>query len=745
MKKHYRAPLLTAGLIMACGVAYPVMAQTASEAPSKSAAGTGLDEIIVTAQKRSSALQDTPVAISAFTGDTLEERGIDDIANLQSYVPNLHIGQEQDGFKISLRGIGLQGTTSISDSGVAFYIDNFYVGRPAGGSAVFYDIDRIEVLRGPQGTLYGRNATGGVVNVISKAPSTKGFEGQVGASYGSRNLYEGRGMLNIPLTDIAAFRISGVYTREDGYVKNLSTQPGTKNGFGTDGDITVRGQLLVGTPEDVEVLLSGTYSKLNGTGTTLRFLERRIGGAPPVQALLRTVPANNPNPLITNDNAPAQNVIETTTGFVRLTKDFGGVEGVLQFGKMWQSSDLLQDFDGSAVDIGRFRKFQESDAGSIEARLASTGDGPLSWLVGGYFFDENAYILRVVNLKGLTPGGIINLPPFILDETGRSRTIAGFGSATYAISPAFRITAGARYTDDLKVGTKITRANFGQPFPPDIPNAAFPGVAKFNKVTWKVGAELDISRDIFAYANVSTGYKAGGFNISSDASPYKPEKITAYEIGIKSDLWDRRARINLDTFYYNYTDMQLTTLGTFGPSNAPGQFTVNAGKSRIYGIELDTQLKVTPELLLTASYAYTSAKFTELFNTDPRAGGRQDLKGKQVPYVSPHTINLSAQYTADLGSAGELTTGVNFNWHDAQYLREFNDPIIDFVEANTKTDVTITYKVADSGWKLTGYVTNLENKIEKTNIYVSPGFIGLSAVAAYTKPRTFGIRADYKF
>lgn len=369
--------LITTAAAMAL-TASPVIAQDGAE----EADLHGLEEIVVTAQKRATNLQDTPIAISAFTGETMEDRGIDDLSNLQSYVPNLHIGSEQDGFKISLRGIGLQGTTSINDSGVAFYIDNFYVSRPAGGAAVFYDIDRIEVLRGPQGTLYGRNATGGVVNVIPKTPQ-RDFEGQVGASYGSRDLWEVRGVVNVPDGDIAAARLTAVYTKENGYVKNLSTAPGTGDFFGTDGDLTLRGQFLLGAPDEIEVLVSGSHMKLKGSGVAMQYLERNIGGPPPTQALLRTIPPENPDPLKTNNDAPSSNDTEMTMTSARLTKDFGGAQAVVQFGGLWQNSDLRQDFDGSPVNASRFRKTEETEAFSAEARLASTGTGPLSWIVGG--------------------------------------------------------------------------------------------------------------------------------------------------------------------------------------------------------------------------------------------------------------------------------------------------------------------------------------------------------------------------
>lgn len=737
--------------LLACTLFLPTAA-VAQETVSK--ASVGIEEVVVTAEKRETNLQDTAVAISAFSGDALEKRGIDDMSNLQSYIPNLHVGQEQDGFKISLRGIGLQGTSSISDPGVAFYIDGFYIPRPAGGSAVFFDIARIEVLRGPQGTLYGRNATGGVVNVISNEPQSK-FEGLVGASYGNRDLIEERGMINVPMGDNAAARFSVVHTEEDGYVKNLSTAPGTHDFFGTDGDLTMHGQILFDVQDDLEILLSGSYSKLNGTGIAMSYLERNIGGPPPTQVLLRTIPAEPANKLEVNNDNPAFNDTKTYSTFIRVKKTFDDVEAFLQAGKYWQNSHILQDFDGSPVSISIFNKDQDNDAASVEARLSSTGAEPLQWLIGGYYFSESTFIFRRVRLNGRTPAATIALPDFLLDESGDSSTIAGFGSATYSVADNFRITAGARYTRDKKAGTKVTRGNFGQPFPPDIPNATFPGEAVFHKANWKAGVEWDTPDGALLYANVSTGYKAGGFNITSNGAPYNPETVFAYQAGIKSNPLDGRAQINADAFHYAYDDMQLTTLTTI--NNAPGQFTTNATKSTIYGLELDGQIELTDELLFSASYAYVDAEFGEYYNTDPRnptpvfnpsdpAGlGRTDLRGNKVPYVAKNTVTAGLQYGVDVGSSGSIVASINTTWHGKKFLREYNNPTIDKVGANTKTDATVTYFAEDIGLSITGYVTNIENNSEKTNIFTSPGFVGLSATTAYSKPRSYGVRVDYKF
>lgn len=744
MRNLYNSAALCA-VIAFCTTASLTSVAFAQDAPAAAAEeDEGIADIVVTATRRASSLQDTPLAVSAFEGDMLEERGIDDLSNLQSYVPNLNIGQEQDGFKISLRGIGLQGTSTISDSGVAFYIDNFYIGRPAGGSAVFYDVDRIEVLRGPQGTLYGRNATGGVINVIAEGPQDY-FESQLGLSYGSRNLLEARAMVNVPISEHVAGRISAVYTEEDGYAENISTAPGTDDPYGTRGDLTVRGQLAFGDEDRTQLLLYALYSDLNGTGVPVQFLERRIGGPPPVQALLGTLPPDPTDPLTVNNNTPAYNDTESTLAFARLTHDFGGVDLVFQAGVLDQTANIQQDFDGSPLNVGIFNKDQDSSAETAELRLQSDNDGPLSWILGGYYFAEDTYAFRRVRLNGVTPGGPISLPDFLLDEWGESTAWAVFGNATYSLSDTFRLSGGIRYTEDERVGRKVTRGNFGQPFPPDIPNATYPGVAEFDQVTWRTGLEWDASENVLVYATVSNGYKAGGFNLTSNGAPYEPETLMAYEFGIKSDLFDRRARINLDAFYYDYQDMQMTTLAFI--NNAPGQLTTNAAQSTIFGFELDTQFMITPDLSVSASYAYLNGEFEEYFNSDPRnpAAGNQDLSGNMIPYISENTLSLGINYERDLGAWGELDAALSWTWRDDMYLREYNDPTIDLVPSYTRTDITVVYSPANTNLRITGYVTNLEDEVQKNNVYVSPGFIGASAATSYTRPRTLGVRLDYQF
>lgn len=709
----------------------------------------GIDEVTVTATKRETSLQDTPMAISAFKGEALEARGIDELLTFQSYVPGLHVGQEQDGFKIALRGIGLQGTSSITDPGVAFYIDNLYIPRPAGGSAIFYDIDRIEVLRGPQGTLYGRNATGGVINVISNEPSYDN-EMQFGATVGNQSLLEARAVGNFAFSDAAAARISVVRSEEDGYVTNTSGANDGDDPFGSHENLTVRGQLLLVAPGDLDVLLSGTYSDLQGTGVAYHFLERNLGGPPPTQALVMTLPPDPVDPLTVANDASAWNDTETRTAFARVEKRFEGFDGFLQIGKIWQDTDIQQDFDGSPVDVSIFNKLQENEAESAEFRLSSSDPEGMQWILGAYYFSEDTYIFRRVRLNGLTPGGMINLPDFLLDEFGSSSTIGAFGNATWPIGDTLRFSAGLRYTEDTKEGSLFNASNFGLPTRPDLVDVK----EEFSKTDWKVGLEWDVADATLAYLNVSTGYKAGGFNITSNGAPYDEENVLAYEIGLKSRPTGRRAQINVDTFYYQYEDMQLTTLTTI--NNAPGQFTTNAAESTIYGLEVESQYEFSDALLGTLTYAYVNAEFDEYYNTDPRDPnpvfnpddpeglGRENLGGNKVPYVPEHTLTLGVRYAADVGQ-GQFVVSANTSWHSEFYLREYNHPDIDRVGSQSKSDISATWHVGDSGFSVTGFVTNLEDDVEKINIYISPGFIGTSATTVYSKPRTYGLKLDYQF
>lgn len=707
--------------------------------------GLALEEVLVTAQKRSTNLQETPAAISAFTGDALATRGIDDATSMQSYVPNLHVGQEQDGFRIALRGVGTQGTSSVNDPGVAFHIDGLYYPRPSSASSLFFDVDRVEVLRGPQGTLYGRNATGGAINVISKRPSSE-LEAQLGASIGSDEFYEMRGVLNVPLSDSISTRLSVIRSEDEGYHENLSTAPEvSKAFFGSDGDWAARGQVLFDPSDRFELLLSVSYSELNGTGIPMTYLRPFSSPIPPVRALYQLAPAEPPERLETYNDNRSFNDTETLAVAPTMTVSFDGLDVVLVAGQIEQDTHIVQDFDGSNQPVSQFEKVQSNTARSVEVRLVSSGSGPLEWLFGGFYFEEETDIFRGVQLNGVAGP----LPVFDLREDSKNSAVAAFGSVSYALTDTFTITAGGRYTEDEKRGSKRTLSNLGQPLPPDVIDQQ----AKFSDPSWKLGFDWFVADEVMLYASASTGYKSGGFNITSNGTLYEPETVLAYEAGVKSKLLDGRMQLNGTAFFYAYEDMQLNTLTTI--NNAPGQLTTNAGESEIYGIELESRLQATQALLLFASYSYLSAEFIRYTNSDPvfPQKGLQDLQGRRVPFAPENTASFGAEYTIQLGSGARIIPSINFGWHDELYMREYNESI-DEQESATRTDVSVKYTSAGSRFSATAYATNLEDEAELANIYIGAGFLGTpqaagppvpTPTAQYKRGRMYGLRLDYSF
>ncbi|GEM_PF-6066641 len=292
-------------------------------------------------------------------------------------------------------------------------------------------------------------------------------------------------------------------------------------------------------------------------------------------------------------------------------------------------------------------------------------------------------------------------------------------------------------------------------FPLYIPNDIYSGDASFSETTWRLGAEWSPSSDILVYTSASTGYKAGGFNLTSNVLPYDAKQLMVYEFGVKSEWLDKRLRINLDSFYYDYEDMQLTTLTTV--NNAPGQFTSNAARSTIQGFEIDSRYIVDANWKLFFNYTLTDAEFDELFSTDTRdpapvfneqdpAGlGRTDLAGNKIPFVPQSSVQTGIEFGTEVSNGGYITAALNFLWQDDMYLREFNHPEIDKVEAYTRTDATVTYAFPGDALTLTAFVTNIEDDTQKTNVYVSPGFLGFSATSAYSRPRTIGLKLDYQW
>lgn len=720
----------------------PVTPANAAESNSATQAAGG--DIIVTATRNETLLSKTPVAITAISGSALLSAGITNPTTLGEQVPNLSIDRG-NGLQITIRGVTSTDGTEKGDPSAAFLIDGVYIARPQTHEVSFFDIARVEVLRGPQGTLFGRNTTAGLINVITNHPVNR-FEASLDASYGNYDSRLLTGMINLPVTDTIAVRAAFNYDRRDSY---LNAGPRVRTDLDPFRD-NVSGRLSAawdGGP--AQLLIVGDYSHvggqtINGLLTSNFYQNFNTTGVAPIYA-----PITNKDARLTF-NAPV------TTG---LGRD-NDIYGVL--------ADFSYDFGGVRLNyLGSYRKFERredlttipatgatvfpsrTDAGyeqnSQELRLS--GDlGPLSVQVGGYYFHETGfqryYIFGLLSPTPGTVGYTFGFPQnYVLSES-----IAGFGQATLKLTDRLRVTGGARYSHDLKArrGATVICSTVAC-------NGAGDVISRndarrtFSKVTWRAGVDYDLNDRSLLYAVVSTGYKAGGFNdgceagtgagctLSAEALYYNPETITSYEAGIKTRVVGNALRLNLSAFHYDFEGIQLSQLSTI--CGGPCQVTTNAGQAKVDGVEVETVLTPGPNTRFDASASWLNARYTEFFPTPTVS-----FAGRKLDRSPEWTVSAGITQTVPLNNGGNVQAAARTRLSDSYYLaalgtlNQFRQP------SYTRSDLTLTYNAPAERWYLQGFVRNLEN-----SIVVSTASSGAYASVQIQDPRTYGVRAGVRF
>ncbi|MFT7048660.1 MAG: iron complex outermembrane receptor protein [Halioglobus sp.] len=711
--------------------------------PVSFAQGSGmLEEVIVTAQKRSESVQDIPLAVTALSASMLEERGITDIASMVSSVPGMHFGQASSDTRITIRGIGSEQNTVTGDPGVAFHIDGVYQARSSAGNALFYDLARIEVLRGPQGTLYGRNATGGSVNLVSNAPTDE-TEGQIEAQLGDYSQQRLRGVLNMPLaSDKLLMRISGQYEERDGYYENQT--PGADDLSDMDA-LNIRAQFLYAATENFDALLSLNYATNQGAG----YGAAALGDypAPPpffINSKLATATPNPSDPweIRTSGVAKRDDSRQGATLTLNWDLDWAALKSITA----WQENevDSLRDVDFSDADIMNENRYQDSTQYSQELQLSSTDAGDWEWIAGLYWLSEQTDAEFWLNDKG---AGLSTYPFFpsidvgLADPTyfGNSSTtdadsFGAFGQASYNVSDSWKLTVGLRYSKDEKE-SDIERKEFVLPS-----SINFQKKDDWDQVTWKLGADWSVTDENLLYASVSTGFKSGGFLQTVGSEPYGEEEVTAWEIGSKNRFFDNRYQANISAFYYDYTDMQLRTIRDLA------SVVTNAGESEIKGIELELVGRPTAAIELSAAFSFTNAEFTDYFDDDPQDGVSEllDLSGNSLPRSPDATVNLSAAYNWDF-SSGSLRASVNYYWSDEVYFSAYNSKDADYQGSYHKTDARLAFYSADDRWYVAVAAKNLEDDDVANQIALREPTLGGVDTAQWQPPRTYTVTAGYNF
>jgi len=724
--------------------------------------GSQIGDIVVTAQRRATSLQDTPIAMSAFAGDTLEERGIDDLSNLQAYVPNLNIGQEQDGFKISLRGIGLQGTSTISDSGVAFYIDGFYIGRPAGGSAVFYDIDRIEVLRGPQGTLYGRNTTGGAINVITRRPDLSGANGYLTAGFGNFNTTEVSGAGEWTLApDVFGVRAAFAWAEGDGQLENHN--PGSPDMRSTDsiaGRLAIRFRPTDSLDFDLRLHASDS-APLADVPVTIGVLPGQAqadGYVRPSNYSIWDTDSSNTGEFTTSGSGAAFHA-RWTSGDVQIVSLSAYDNG---------EQALHNDFDGSFLDWGVVDWRAEFEQFNQDIRLLYTGDRFVGTVGVYYGWDEN----RTHNtydffslLEGIFPGfnppanpaadlttGLFPGPVtgFGVDHyfTQTRTSYAAYAEGELSITDALTVILGVRYThDEIELDNVQSFAlDYGHTpqlnlIPPGLydPTATFGPISQSdNVVTGRLILEYEFNDELSLYGGYSRGYRSGAINGTAYLSPaqltfVEPESIDAYELGVKSYLFDRALRLNGAVFYYDYSNQQIQEVILVVP------FLRNAPQAEAYGLDLDASWRVSDAVTINWGLGLIETEYKELTLSGV------DLAGNQFTNAPEMTSNLSVDWRVGEVAGGRINAFANATYVGHTYFSPFNE---ENNNGNLQQDPYWTldgrlswsngrYEVALWGRNL------LEEEYYTYGLNLQNGF-GLDYLVA-AAPRTYGVQVRANF
>ena len=708
------------------------VARTPQAAPSQAGAGQ-LQEVVVTAEKRQSTAQKTAASIDVVGSDTLAKQNIVQVQDLNAVLPSVQLLPFVNSIQVAIRGIESNFIDPRADPAVAVSVNGLFFDRPLPTGFAFLDVSRVEDLNGPQGTLYGRNAVGGAINIVTNQPTNK-FEGSVtaeGGNYGENNF---TGVINVPVTDTLAVRAAYQRDRRDGYI----------GGYYDDVNIDTARLSARWRPTDkLTIYGEADFLHQGGHGSVQEVYP--CNGAKPwslvVPGTNLYIPGVTPGTACTVFGGGNIALGGTTDTFVN------AYQGHVDYDFGWMTATSITGFVGTHE---RFNNLPNAVVNTVNSRennydyseeLRFSGHdsanhaGGFAWQVGGFFFDSTGNFHQATSLAYANP----ILKPFIgapanLIYTGLPQSSeAGFAQATYGITDQLRITGGVRYTNDHK-------------------GVQQPGQAKLQQdedhTTYKAGLEYDLAPGKLLYLNISSGYLAGGPDGGNASLPtpanrapvfFLPETITAYEVGSKNRFLNNRLQFNADFYYYTFHNLQITEPATFNNAAAGSFLAVeNAGDLETYGVEASTQFALTPDDHFSASITlahgdYDGATFAQ---TPAGAPSTTTIPAGQRLTNLPHvSALLGYDHVWRLKDGQTLTANVNTKI-SSNYPLELGGPIIpafDNQSAFTMTDASLSYSFHDNKYVIRGYIKNIENT--PVNVY---GETGGNHVYGILAPRTYG-------
>lgn len=708
-------PRLVASCGMSAGLVVPFTTAAQVDA---------LSVVVVTAQKRSEEAVRVPAALSVISGQDLSDRGTLSAMDLGERLPNVQTDRA-NGLQITMRGVTSPDGTEKGDPSAAFHLDGVYLARPQSLQSSFFDLARIEVLRGPQGTLYGRNATAGVINVVSMAPQPK-LSARAAVGVGDHRGRQFEGMVNVPLNPELALRVAVLRRVRDTELHN--SVPSTFSPGGDSDEAAARLQLLIKPQAGWRLLLAADQAVEKGRVATrvpaTQFYDLSNPLAPQPVDRGRTAQRDI---ALASLLEPHQQLRHQGTR-AELTVPIHALDQA-EFTYLWAHRTIQRDADGTqplpvtlmpglSVNLPvRVRWPGEYSQTSHEWRLASPvgAPGPWQWLVGLYAFDEASHGL-------FYSYGVPTLPPVYGWDIQRTRaqSHAAFGQLGYQLNAATRLTVGARHTRDEKsrIGDTLFQQTDTYNLLTDL-RLRDQAASRGSRSTWRLAADHQLSGDVMAWAALSTGYKSGSFNdgceaaqagcnqpVPNDLLYYKPETVQALEVGLKSRLNAQRLQWQASTFGYRYRDLQLNTI----VNNM--QFTRNAARAQVRGAELEGRWGVTGADWLDVTLAWLDAKYTEFM---PVAG--VNWAGRQLDRAPRSSVGLGYQRMQALADGSRLEAGLGVVRSSAYVMSDTQVPAQYTQRAFHKLNARLAYVLPGERWRVTAWGRNLNDKITVTDYH----------------------------
>lgn len=760
-------------VLMAAGA---VQAQVATPSRGPDQDVSALDEIIVTANRRAEALQDVPAAITAISGETLTRDNISGLEGVADRTPGLTFAAFAAGQpEIAIRGVGTKEDGPAASDSTVVSVDGVYIAARSAQVFDLFDLERVEVLRGPQGTLYGKNSIGGSINFVTLKP-TDDFRLRTRVKVGNYGRLDAAGLISGEIADTLFGKLAASYRSSDGYIHNvLVGSPHFGARWGETESLSLRGTLRWQPTDRFEAILTldGAH---DDNGATNREPVGSAGplhncgcASDPVAVNVAFGGAGSPFTSLADVEGYSKRDIFGAALTLNYELDFATLSSITSYRRT--EYDYLEDSSGlprsavftdltgasgspNAVLLSPATNgftFKITDAVqeqprqlTQELRLTSPSGDVFDWILGAFISHEENARTEGFNFPSL--GRADRLPSISSSyQTNDGLAYAAYAQASWSPLERLKFTGGARYSSERKEITSEARIVSGLP----LLLQAYPAVAaedSWENVTWKLVADYEVAPGIMTYASVATGFKSGGFTGTAStalvaSTPFEPEQATNYEIGAKTELFDRHVRLNVSAFYTDYKDLQVTRF--FQPAGTTfGQFiTENAGAAEIKGVELEATIRPTTAFEFGGTASMLDARYTEFTGT-PSQVVTGDFTGNRLRQAPRFSSSAYASYTHDFADGAALGARVTYKYQSLSYYDADNNPITT-IPAYELVDGSVTYTTADQRIDVSVWGKNLGDEEYRTHVFSQRD--SRVAFALFGEPRTYGVTLSYNY